>query len=874
MKRLASSKKKGRIFGALPFLTIIFSCVTSLLINWFVVLEMNKRLDVDVREEAYRELQQTSALFADQISNSVNSIDATLRMASYLLAGGDRQLNSLIENKVISLEPLVLLTFVDKDGLVIETNAGTSDKGFDLSDRESVRVHLDNNTDGLYISKPSMGRLTQSWVFHLSRKVSNPDGSLRGVLVASVNPYYFACFWDDLLKAEHMVSLDPAVSLYGFDGVIRTGSRHLEQYLMDLFPQTQILKAANAGLGGRFQNRTISGSRESYFTKMMDKPLIAVASYSTSGIDAKVAEKQREPFIIGAVISWIILATSGILVFAMNTCRINEKRASAAETRLSSALDTIKDSFAIYDSEGRLSAYNNAFATSLNQRGNAEDLASINAYLRENNDAGTDLDGGAGRKRRAVGDNHIVAPERHNEVNIGQGRWLRVESSNTPIGETVVYCADISESRRREAALLLRTRQVEAQAQKMKELAEIAERAAKVKSSFLAAMSHELRTPLNAINGFAQVLGKTAMADEPRHITKLINQSCRHLLDIVDDILDFTRLDADRVTLHSSRIAINKLLNELIETASILTKDKPVNAILAIAPDTPTHIMADLRRLKQVLLNLVSNAAKFTEAGEIRLIVSMRGDTIRFEVADTGEGIAPSVGKTLFEPFEQGSAGKLRSSGTGLGLAISRRLVKLMGGTIGYTSRLGEGTTFHVEMPFVAVTQQQPEIQPVIEVEAPLSPKRILIAEDAPSSRMLLRMMLTRQGHAVDEVDNGKKALDALLRNEYDLAILDVQMPVMDGLEAAEGLRASGRPVASLPLIALTAQVLDEEVERITASGFDLVLGKPFMEEDLESAIRGVLKQSTKKMLAPAPLPVAVSLHSALTPELVHDKNA
>jgi CheY-like chemotaxis protein len=135
-------------------------------------------------------------------------------------------------------------------------------------------------------------------------------------------------------------------------------------------------------------------------------------------------------------------------------------------------------------------------------------------------------------------------------------------------------------------------------------------------------------------------------------------------------------------------------------------------------------------------------------------------------------------------------------------------------------------------------------------------------------------MMLTRQGHAVDEVDNGKKALDALLRNEYDLAILDVQMPVMDGLEAAEGLRASGRPVASLPLIALTAQVLDEEVERITASGFDLVLGKPFMEEDLESAIRSVLKQSTKKMLAPAPLPVAVSLHSALAPELVHDKNA
>ena len=861
--------------GRLPVYTIIIACVTSLFINWFIVFEMNKRIDLDVREKAYRELQQTSALFADQISNSVNSIDATLRMASYLLSDGERHLATLIEKKVISLEPLVLLTYVGKDGKVIETNTGDGDKGLDLSDRESIRAILDDNMDGLYISKPSMGRLTQSWVFHLSRKVSNPDGSLRGVLVASVNPYYFACFWDELLKAEHMSSLDPAVSLYGFDGIIRTGSRHLEQYLMDLFPQRQIMVAANAGLSGRFQNITISGSRESHFTKMMDKPLIAVASYSTFGIEDRVVEQQREPIKIGALISVIILATGGILLFSMNICRINEKRASAAEIRLSSALDAIQDSFAIYDEKGRLSAYNNAFAASFNQRGDAEDLAGINAYLRENNDPGTgSAEAAAGRKKRTVGDHHIISPERHNEVNVGHGRWFRVESSQTPIGETVVYGADISESRRREAALLVRTRQVEAQAQKMKELAELAERAAKVKSSFLAAMSHELRTPLNAINGFAQVLGKTAMTDEPKHITKLINQSCRHLLDIVDDILDFTRLDADRVTLHASRISIRKLLDELIETASILTKDKPVKAVLVMAPETPTFMMADLRRLKQVLLNLVSNAAKFTERGEIRLIVTMQGHKIRFEVADSGEGIAPSVGQTIFEPFEQGSAGKLRSSGTGLGLAISRRLVKLMGGSIGYTSRLGEGTTFHVEIPFVSGAEDQPEATAVTEVEAPLKPLKILIAEDAPSSRMLLRMMLMRQGHQVDDVDNGKKALEALLQTEYDVAILDVQMPIMDGLEAAERLRAADHPVARLPLIALTAQVLDEEVERINASGFDMVLGKPFMEEDLETAIRHVLKEKTTKIAAPVSVPVAVSLHTEVAPALVHNKDA
>ena len=872
MKRLVVVKRKQEHKGQIPLYTIIFACVASLLINWYVVLELNKRIDVEVREEANRELQQTSALFADQISNSMNSIDATLRMGSYLLSEGSNHLDTLIEKKVISLEPLVLLTYVGTDGRAIETNAGMDPDRTDLSHREAVRVHLDNNFDGLFIGKPVIGLQTQSWVFHLSRKVSNPDGSLRGVLVASVNPYYFACFWDELLQGDRVASLEPAVSLYGFDGVIRTGSRQLDQYLADAAPQEAIMNAANAGLNGRFQYDTATGPRDSHFTKMMDKPLIAVASYSAMGLAARGEQQQQEPYLIGALISAIILATGSILLFAMNTCRINEKRASAAEMRLASALDAIKDSFAIYDSEGHLSAYNKAFSSSFNQRGGAADLEAINAYLRNDNgpsDAGL---AAAVRKRRAVADNYMSAPERKNEINIGNGRWLRVESTQTPIGETVVYGADISESRRREAALLLRTRQVEAQAQKMKELAEIAESAAKVKSTFLAAMSHELRTPLNAINGFAQVLGKTVTAEEPVHITRLINQSCRHLLDIVDDILDFTRLEADRVTLHPSRIALHKLFDELIETASILTKDKPVKAHFSLAPDVPLHITTDLRRLKQVLLNLVSNAAKFTEAGEIRLIAVINGDMIRFDVSDSGEGIAPSVGASIFEPFEQGSMAQLRSSGTGLGLAISRRLTHLMGGSISYESRLGEGTTFHVEIPLVSGDIEEDEAPAAQEAEAPLPPLRILVAEDAPSSRMLLRMMLTRQGHTVDDVDNGKKALEALLKNHYDLAILDVQMPVMGGPEAAEKLRASTHASASLPLIALTAQVLDEEVGRIGAAGFDLVLGKPFMEGDLEAGIRKVLKLRPKAQQAP--LPVAVSLHSPVAPELVDDKDA
>ena len=870
MIRLASDKQGRDSRQRVPTYTIILACVASLTINWFVVVGMNRNIDIKVREEAYRELQQSSTVFADQISNAVNAIDATLRMAGYFLSEDSAHLKTLIEKKVISLEPLVMLTYVDMEGRVVETNTGMDPERTNLDDREGVRLHLDNDMDGLYIGKPLIGRLTDAWVFHMSRKVVNSDGSMRGVIIATVNPYYFACFWDELLKREPMAALDPAVSLYGFDGVIRTGSRHLEQYLTNLSPQTTILTAASTGLSGRFEYSSSTGLRASHFTKMMDKPLIAVASYSIDAITQKVEAEQQKPLLIGSVISGIILLTGSILLAAMNASRKNEKRASAAEIRLASALDAIKDSFAIYDATGRLAAWNKSFSNSFNGNGHAADLTAINAYLRDNAETRGAL-GAFESKRSNAGGGDMAAPERQNEVKVGDGRWLRVERSQTPIGETVVYGADISESRNREAALIQRTRQVEAQARKMKDLADIAERAAKVKSSFLAAMSHELRTPLNAINGFAQVLRKTAMDEEPRHISKLINQSCRHLLDIVDDILDFTRLEADRVPLHPSRIALRSLMSELIETASILTADKPVKASFFMAPDTPTHILADMRRLKQVLLNLVSNAAKFTERGEIQLIAFMSGDMLRFEVSDSGEGIAPSIGQSIFEPFEQGSfEGKFRSSGTGLGLAISRRLVNLMGGNIGYTSRLGEGATFHVEIPYVSGIAQDPVSSAPAQIEAPLAPQRILIAEDAPSSRMLLRLMLTRAGHQVTDVDNGKKALDALLHNEFDVAILDVQMPIMGGPEAASSLRATRGPGAHPPLIALTAQVLDEEVERIREAGFDMVLGKPFMEEDLEAAIRTVLRAHQKASATP----VAAGLYSAVAPELVYDKDA
>jgi CheY-like chemotaxis protein len=276
----------------------------------------------------------------------------------------------------------------------------------------------------------------------------------------------------------------------------------------------------------------------------------------------------------------------------------------------------------------------------------------------------------------------------------------------------------------------------------------------------------------------------------------------------------------------------------------VLTKDKPIAIMHDVAAEVPQRINADQRRLKQILLNLISNAAKFTHTGSIELHVTLKGERILFEVCDTGDGIPHSVGTRIFEPFEQASSeGQLRAAGTGLGLAITRRLVTLMGGQISFRNREGGGTIFCVDLPFSAAIEREISSKPSADSLHDVGPLTILIADDAPSSRMLLRLMLSKHGHTVDEAENGLQAVEALKAKTYDVVILDVQMPVLDGLRAAQTIRAMPSPQSTLPLIALTAQVLDEEVERAKQAGFEIVLGKPFMEEDLRNAIREALHE-------------------------------
>jgi len=394
--------------------------------------------------------------------------------------------------------------------------------------------------------------------------------------------------------------------------------------------------------------------------------------------------------------------------------------------------------------------------------------------------------------------------------------------------------------------------------EKLKEQKKKAESSEKVKQLFLANMSHEIRTPMNAILGFARLLQDSSIDEEQRKYIEIILQSGDNLLVIINDILDFSKIEAGKVVFEVMPFHLVDHINSTIELQAAKAEQKNIKLTSYIDEKLPVMVQGDAVRLNQILLNLISNAIKFTEKGEVNVSVTAIKQTandvvIGFSVKDTGIGIPLEKQGKIFEVFEQATTGSVRKfGGTGLGLSIVKQLVELQGGKITLKSIPGEGSEFSFKLRFLKQTAEDALVDKLssaviakpTELPKQGAGKRILVVEDNPINSLLVIKVLKRQGYETDIAENGKIAVDKYLANQYDMILMDLQMPEMDGYEATMSIRRSETGNRNIPIIAMTAHTIKGEFERCMEIGMNNFISKPFRPDDLYEKIDMLLKSA------------------------------
>ena len=403
-------------------------------------------------------------------------------------------------------------------------------------------------------------------------------------------------------------------------------------------------------------------------------------------------------------------------------------------------------------------------------------------------------------------------------------------------------------------------RQLEALAQELQQAKSAAEAAALAKGQFLANMSHELRTPFQGVLGMLHLLERTGLDAGQAGLVRTATGSANHLLSLLNDILDLSAIEAGRLVLHEGPVNVHRLCAEASDLMRVQAQEKGLALQVQQGSEVPEWVTGDATRIRQILFNLLHNAIKFTPAGEVRLEASAQPlpqgrVQLQFDVIDTGIGMDEAVQARLFQRFEPGESGlSRRFGGTGLGLEISRNLARRMGGDLVVCSRPGEGSRFRVTLQL-----EYAAAPAVADVASPAQAQRalhVLVADDQPVNQQFLAHALAELGHTSACCDNGAEALQRVREEHFDAVLMDIHMPVMDGLAATRAIRALGGRCATLPILALTADVLAEARERAAAAGVTAFLTKPVALEQLGAALAAATasaESSAPVAAAPAP---------------------
>ena len=365
-----------------------------------------------------------------------------------------------------------------------------------------------------------------------------------------------------------------------------------------------------------------------------------------------------------------------------------------------------------------------------------------------------------------------------------------------------------------------------------------AEESERATRDFVAMINHELRTPLNGLLGSAELISDTTLNSSQREIVNNLSQSGEFLRTIINDLLDYSKINAGMLELIPKKFALHDLRNTIESIFVNRAIEKQLEFNISVASNMPSHFQGDLERITQLFVNLIGNAIKFTEEGHVNVDIEWDKNQFVFSVEDTGVGIAESAYKTLFEPFTQADNSSSRNyEGTGLGLTICRKLVALMNGDIGVTSVVGTGTRFTISIPLQVVDMPTESDRVAIgfESEGELSLLKVLVVDDIKMNQIIIQQMLSKYEIEPTIAGNGVEGLELASDNEYDIVFMDCRMPVMDGFEATQKLREKGYTKS---IVALTAGTTLEERERCIKSGMDDILSKPYTSNDLKDMLK------------------------------------